>query len=253
MTTTFTATRPLLLAALALAVLLGFGLPKLLAANKKVAVTTTPAAALPPAVLVEAAVVRPTAGADQVQATPNAKPEIRSVPVASARALPPGLTIAGTVLASPYQAVRTPVGGRVVDIYVSEGQAVRSGAPLLKLLVGRGLATRTVFASAPAAGDLSHVTASSGYYLAAGTPYARLAPHSPVRVRVASADAARLHPGDSLQVVKGPVGLVGVVTPLTALLPGLAGDPVVLVLGRQGWPPGTTVQVVLAPRPSAAD
>jgi hypothetical protein len=176
-----------------------------------------------------------------------------SGPVVSARALPQGLAIAGTVLATPSQAVRTPVGGWVVDRYFGEGQAVRAGAPLLKLLVGRGAATRTVFAAAPAAGDLSHVTVSLGYYLAAGTPYARLTPHSPVRVRVASADAARLHPGDSLKVVMGPVGLVGVVTPLTALRPGLAGEPVVLVLGRQGWPPGTTVQVVLEPRPSAAD
>ena len=174
-------------------------------------------------------------------------------PVASAWTLPNGLTIAGTVLASSYQAVRTPVGGRVVATYFSEGQAVRAGAPLLKLLVGRGPAARTVFTSAPAAGDLSHLTARPGYYLAAGTPYARLTPHSPVQVRVASANAARLHAGDSLKVVMGPVGLVGVVTPLTSVRPGLAGEPMVLVLGRQGWPPGTTVQVVLALLPSAAD
>lgn len=184
-------------------------------------------------------------------AAPNTKPRIR--PMAAARAIPHGLAIAGTVLAAPYQTVRTPVGGQVVDVYFSDGQAVRAGAPLLKLLVGRGPATQTVFAAAPAAGDMSQVAASPGHYLAAGTPYARLTPHSPVRIRVASADAARLHPGDSLQVVMGPVGLVGVATPLTALLPGLTQDSVVLILGRQGWPPGTTVQVVLAPLPAVTD
>ncbi|WP_375417177.1 hypothetical protein [uncultured Hymenobacter sp.] len=155
--------------------------------------------------------------------------------------------MAGTVLASPYQVVRTLAGGRVVRVYFTAGQAVPAGAPLLKLTVGGGQATRTVFASAPVAGDMSNVTVSLGHYLAAGTAYARLTPRGPVRVLVASADAARLQPGDSLEVLVGPLGLVGAITPLTALLPGSAGEPVVLVLGRLGWPPGTTVQVVLAP------
>lgn len=85
-----------------------------------------------------------------------------------------------------------------------------------------------------------------GQYLAAGTPYARLTPRGPVRIRMAAA-AARLRSGDSLRITSGPVGLTGIVTPLTALLPGPDSGTVVLVLGRVGWPPGTAVEVVVAP------
>ena len=141
----------------------------------------------------------------------------------------------------------------MVRVYFNEGQAVRTGAPLLKLTVGRGPAPRTVFALAPVAGDLRNATVNPGHYLATGMPYARLTPRGPVRVRVARADAARLQLGDSLKVLRGPVGLVGLVTPLTALRPGPTGETVMLVLGRLGWPPGTTVQVVLTPLLSPAD
>jgi multidrug efflux pump subunit AcrA (membrane-fusion protein) len=162
------------------------------------------------------------------------------------RALPGRSEIVGTVLAASYQVMRTPVAGHVVQQYFSEGQTVKARALLLKLTVGSGPAHRTVFAFAPAAGDLTHVTTSAGQYVAAGAPYARLTSRGAVRVRVASTDAARLQPGDSVRVQQGPVGLVGKVTTLTTLLPDPAGKTVVLVLGRLGWPPGTTVRVVLA-------
>lgn len=160
---------------------------------------------------------------------------------------PAGPTLGGTVLAAPYQVLRMPVGGRVVRRYFNEGQAVKTGAVLLKLTVGAGPSARPAFVSAPVAGDVTDVRGSAGEYLAAGTPYGRLTPRGPVRVRVAAADAARLHPGDSLRVLTGPVGLVGAVSPLTALLPDSAATTAVLVLGRLGWPPGTAVEVVLAP------
>lgn len=174
-------------------------------------------------------------------------PEASNISVVPKRELSADSEIAGTVLAAPYQVVRTPVGGRVVRVYFNEGQAVQAGALLLKLAVGRGQAARTVFAAGPVAGNISNGKVSPGQYLAAGTPYARLTPRGPVRVRVANADAARLRPGDSLRVLTGPVGLVGVTTPLTALFPDLARQTVVLVFGRLGWPPGTAVKVVLTP------
>jgi multidrug efflux pump subunit AcrA (membrane-fusion protein) len=182
-----------------------------------------------------------------LRAAPYSTPNNLSAAVAPARARSGGLNMAGTVLVAPHQALRTPVGGRVVRRYFTDGQTVPAGAPLLKLAVGRGTAARTAFASAPEAGDLSRAPVGPGDYLAAGTPYARLTPRGPVRVQVARADAARLQPGDSLRVLVGPVGLAGVLTPVTAVLPGPAGETRVLVLGHLGWPPGTTVQVVLAP------
>jgi len=180
----------------------------------------------------------------------GAPPSGAAVPT---RALPGRSEIVGMVLAAPYQVVCIPFAGRVVQQYFNEGQTVKEGAVLLKLAVGTAPARRTVFVSAPAAGDLTHATTSVGQYVAAGTPYARLTPRGAVRVRVASTDAARLQPGDSVCVQEGPVGLVGKVTPLTTLLPDPAGETVVLVLGRLGWPPGTAVRVVLAalrPRPA---
>lgn len=159
--------------------------------------------------------------------------------------------LAGTVLVAPYQVLRSPVGGRVVRTYFSEGQAMSAGAPLLKLTVGAG-AGRPVFATAPAAGDLTRTRVRVGEYLPAGTPYARLTPRGPVRVRVAAVDAARLHPGDSLRVLRGPVGLIGHTTPLTALSPDSAAGTVVLELARLGWPPGTAARVVLLPVPTTS-
>ncbi|WP_354586216.1 HlyD family efflux transporter periplasmic adaptor subunit [Hymenobacter sp. UYCo722] len=131
--------------------------------------------------------------------------------------------------------------------YYNEGQTVPAGAPLLKLAVGTGASPRTVFALAPAAGDVTQAQARVGQYLSAGTPYARLTPRGPVRVRVAATDAVRLRPGDSLHVQRGPMGLIGHTTPLTALFPDVATGTVVLVLGRLGWPPGTAVRVVIMP------
>ena len=167
--------------------------------------------------------------------------------VVPVRTMPSRSEIAGTVLTMPYQVVRTPVAGRVIQQYFSEGQTVKMGTVLLKLAVGSGPARRTIFASAPAAGDLTHTTTSAGQYVAAGTPYAHLTSRGAVRVRVASTDAAHLQPGDSVHVQQGPVGLIGKTTPLTTLLPDPAGATVVLVLGRLGWPPGTAVRVMLIP------
>ena len=179
--------------------------------------------------------------------TPPALEGVRpSVEVVPARAVPGQAEIAGLVLVAPDQVVRTSVAGRVVQQYFNEGQTVKAGALLLKLAVGSGSARRTVFMTAPAAGDLTHATTSAGQYVTAGTPYARLTPRGAVRVRVASTDAAQLQPGDSVRIKQGPVGLIGKVTPLTMLLPDPASGTVVLVLGRLGWPPGTAVRVVLA-------
>ncbi len=161
--------------------------------------------------------------------------------LATARQLP------GTVLAAPYRVLRSPVAGRVVRTYFNEGQTVPASALLLKLAVGAGAAPQTVFATAPAAGDLSRTQVSEGQYLATGAPYARLTPRGPVRVRVLATGAARLRLGDSLRVLTGPVGLVGHTTPLTALVPDSTLSTVVLVLGHLGWPPGTAVRLVLAP------
>jgi len=177
------------------------------------------------------------------------RPTLAGAPTAAVRnpARPVGAQLAGAVLAAPFQLVRTPVGGRVVGVYFNEGQTVKTGAPLLKLTVGTGPSSRTVFVSAPVAGDLTDAQVRVGEYLTADTPYGHLTPHGPVRVRVALAEAARLRPGDSLRVLAGPVGLVGVSTSLTALVPDSATTTAVLVLGRVGWPPGTAVEVVLAP------
>ncbi|WP_375417158.1 hypothetical protein [uncultured Hymenobacter sp.] len=181
------------------------------------------------------------------QEGPHSKPASTS-PVALRMPAPPtGTQLAGTVLAAPYQVVRSLVGGRVTRVYFNEGQAVKSGAVLLKLAVGAGPSSLPVFASAPVAGDLTNARVKVGQYLAAGTPYARLAPRGPVWIRMATAAAARLRSGDSLRIITGPAGLAGVVTPLTALLPGPDSSTVVLVLGQVGWPPGTAVEVVVAP------
>jgi hypothetical protein len=187
---------------------------------------------------------------------PRSQPS--GVPTAAVRkpALPAGQQLAGTVLAAPYQLVKTPVGGRVVRMYFSEGQAVPAGALLLKLAVGAGSSTRTVFALAPAAGDLTQARVGDGEYVTAGTPYARLTSRGPVRIRVAASAAAGLHPGDSLRVLTGPVGLLGRTTLLTSLSPDVSTGTVVLVLGHLGWPPGTAVRVVLlclSPRMQAPD
>lgn len=159
-------------------------------------------------------------------------------------------SLAGTVLAAPYQVLRLPASGRVGQVYVSEGQAVKNGQVLLKLTNGT---TRPRFVVAPAAGDVTNFHAGTGDYVTAGAGYARLTPQGPVRIRVAAVAAAQLCPGDSLRVLTGPVGLAGVCTPLTAVEPDSAAATVVLVLGRQGWPPGTSTAVtLLPPQPRAA-
>ena len=186
-------------------------------------------------------------GREQPSSTAR-NPPMATVPEAARFA---GAQLAGTVLAAPARLLRAPVGGRVTRTYFSEGQTVPAGAPLLKLALGASPSAKTAFATAPVAGDLTQAQVSNGQYVAAGTPYARLTSRGPVRVRVAATDAAQLHPGDSVHVLVGPVGLVGVVTPLTAVLPDSATNTAVLVLGRVGWPPGTAVEVVLArPRPA---
>lgn len=108
MTTAFTQTRTLLLAALVLAVLLGFGLPKLLAAKKNVAATSTAAPAASSAVLVDAAVVRATAVADQLQAT-------------------------GTIQANQEVQLVSEVARKVTAIYAHEGTTVAKGTLLFTL------------------------------------------------------------------------------------------------------------------------
>ncbi|OGX82120.1 hypothetical protein [Hymenobacter coccineus] len=157
-------------------------------------------------------------------------------PTAAVRkpALPAGEQLAGTVLAALYQLLKTPVRGRVVRTYFSAGQTVPVGAPLLKLAVGAGSSARTVFALAPAAGDLTQARVGDGEYVTAGTPYTRLTSRGPVRVRVAAGAAAGLHPGDSLRVLTGPVGLLGRTTPLASLSPDVSTGTVVLVLGHLG-------------------
>ena len=108
MTTVFTQPRTLLLAALVLATLLGFGLPKILAAKKNVAATSSTAPAAAPAVLVDAAVVRATAVADQLQAT-------------------------GTIQANQEVQLVSEVARKVTAIYAHEGTTVAKGTLLFTL------------------------------------------------------------------------------------------------------------------------
>ena len=109
MTTTFSRSRGLLLGALVLVILLGFGIPKVLSANKTV--TTSPEASAPaatPAVLVDHYVVRPTAAADELQAT-------------------------GTIQANQEVQLVSEVARKVTVVYAHEGSNVARGALLFKL------------------------------------------------------------------------------------------------------------------------
>ena len=159
-----------------------------------------------------------------------------------------GPALAGTVLAAPRQALRTPLGGHVMQVYFSEGQRVQAGDLLLKLAVGPLSHAQTVFVSAPATGEVGGLDVGAGDYLAADAPYAHLTQSRPVRVRVPAAAAARLCPGDSLRVLAGPPGLAGETAALAAVLPAAAPGPAaVLVLSGPRWPRPAAAPVVLAP------
>jgi membrane fusion protein (multidrug efflux system) len=109
MTTSFPQTRTLLISALFLAILLGFGLPKLLSAKKTPPVAAEAAAAgPPPAVLVDDYVVRPTAQADELQAT-------------------------GTIQANQEVQLVSEVARKVTGIFAHEGTIVSRGALLFRL------------------------------------------------------------------------------------------------------------------------
>ncbi|MFD1467113.1 hypothetical protein ACFQ48_02670 [Hymenobacter caeli] len=160
---------------------------------------------------------------------------------------PTGPALAGTVLAAPRQVLRVPGGGHVTQVYFSEDQRVAAGSLLLKLAVGPLSRARIVFVSAPAAGEVRSLQVSAGDYLAAGAPYAYLTQSRPVRVQVPAA-AARLCPGDSLQILAGPPGLAGEVSALAAVVPATApGTAAVLVLKGLRWPRPSPAPVVVAP------
>lgn len=109
MTSIFTQPRVLLLSALVLVVLLGFGLPKVLSAKKAAAATSAPAASgPPPAVPVDEYVVRPTASSDELQAT-------------------------GTIQANQEVQLVSEVARKVTGIYAHEGTRVAQGTLLFKL------------------------------------------------------------------------------------------------------------------------
>lgn len=99
------------------------------------------------------------------------------------RAVPAPEPVAQVVAARPVGPGRvlcSPVGGHVWDVYFCEGQAVRAGDPLLRLIVGTGPGAHLVFVIAPAAGHVAALGIGPGPYLAAGTPYARLTLPRPV-------------------------------------------------------------------------
>ncbi|MBO2011091.1 efflux RND transporter periplasmic adaptor subunit [Hymenobacter negativus] len=98
-----------MLGALLLVILLGFGIPKVLSANKTGAASTESAApAAPSAVLVDSYVVRPTASADALQAT-------------------------GTIQANQEVQLVSEVARKVTGIYAHEGTTVAKGTLLFRL------------------------------------------------------------------------------------------------------------------------
>jgi membrane fusion protein (multidrug efflux system) len=108
MTTTFSRSRGLLLGALVLVILLGFGIPKVLSANKTVAASAEPAAAeSTPAVLVDHYVVHSTTSSDALQAT-------------------------GTIQANQEVQLVSEVARKVTGIYAHEGTLVARGTLLFK-------------------------------------------------------------------------------------------------------------------------
>lgn len=108
MTTTFSSSRVLLLSALVVAVLLAFGIPKLLSAKKSEATPAATAPGPPPAVPVDEYVVRTTTVAQELQAT-------------------------GTIQANQEVQLVSEVARKVTGIYAHEGTSVARGAVLFKL------------------------------------------------------------------------------------------------------------------------
>lgn len=108
MTSSLSSSRALLLGALALVLLLGFGLPKLLSAKKTDSTTATAPAGPPPAVLVDGYVVRPTTVPDELQAT-------------------------GTIQANQEVQLVSEVARKVTGVYAPEGTTVARGTLLFKL------------------------------------------------------------------------------------------------------------------------
>ncbi|AMR25529.1 hypothetical protein A0257_22840 (plasmid) [Hymenobacter psoromatis] len=80
----------------------------------------------------------------------------------------------GPIPGRQVRVLHSPVGGHVLAVYFEDGQAVKAGDPLLKLVVGTGPGAHLVFVKAPAAGYLAALDISPGPYLPAGTPYAWL-------------------------------------------------------------------------------
>jgi membrane fusion protein (multidrug efflux system) len=108
MTTTFSRSKVLLLGAFALVILLGFGIPRVLSANKPAASSEASAPAATPAVLVDHYVVRPTAAADELQAP-------------------------GTIQANQEVQLVSEVARKVTAVYAHEGSNVARGTLLFKL------------------------------------------------------------------------------------------------------------------------
>ncbi len=103
-------------------------------------------------------------------------------------ALVPALVVrqvaARPALIGPVQVLRSPMGGHVWEVCFCEGQPVKAGDLLLKLLVGTDPNAHLVFVKAPVAGRVAALGISPGPYLAAGTPYARLTLPCPIPVTV---------------------------------------------------------------------
>ena len=162
---------------------------------------------------------------------------------------PTGPSVRGSALAAPRQVLRTPTGGHVWQVLVSDGQRVNRGDSLLKLLVGPDGRAQPHYLVAPTVGEVTSFRVSAGHYLAAGMAYAHLVLSTPVRVRIAAADAASLRPGDSLRVVAGPPALLGRAARIAAMQLDSTRRPAttVLVLAGLRWSLPVTVRLELVP------